>query len=132
MAARQGFKLERYPLCLCLAVEMADMSNPLLKPNDPRFQRPELRDEGGQNRFADDSPPAAAPPDETSETYAPAAGDERPFVPRYDAQQPPRTGLLYLLGSLGWIGVAVGVLALLGIFSTGWIAPLLGLAPAAA
>ena len=108
------------------------MSNPLLRPNDPRFQRPELRDEAGQNRFTDDSPPPAGPPAEAGDTYAAASGDARPFQPRYEAQQPTRTGLLFLLGSFGYIGVTVGVLALLGIFTTGWIAPLLGLAPAAA
>jgi hypothetical protein len=108
------------------------MSNPLLRPNDPRFQRPELRDEAGQNRFTDDSAPPADSSAEAGDTYAGASDDARPFVPRYEAQQPARTGFLFLLGSLGYLGVAVGVLALLGLFTTGWIAPLLGLAPSAA
>lgn len=108
------------------------MSNPLLRPNDPKFQRPDLRDEAGQNRFSEDSAPEADPPAETANNYATAAGDVRPFEPRYEVQQQARTGLFYLLGGLGYAGMAVGLLALLRIFTTGWIAPLLGLAPAAA
>jgi hypothetical protein len=109
-----------------------EMSNPLLRPNDPRFQRPELRDEAGQNRFTDDSEPQTDAPPAAVNNFAAAAGEERPFQPRYEAQQPARTGLLYLLGGLGFAGMAVGLLALLRVFTTGWIAPLLGLAPSAA
>jgi hypothetical protein len=109
-----------------------EMSNPLLRPNDPRFQRPELRDDAGQNRFTDASDPTPDTPAAAANNYAAAGGEARPFQPRYDAQQPARTGLLYLLGGLGLAGMAVGLLALLRIFTTGWIAPLLGLAPAAA
>ena len=108
------------------------MSNPLLRPNDPKFQRPELRDEAGQNRFSEDSAPQPSSAAQPQNNYAAAAGDVRPFQPRYEAQQHARTGLLYLLGALGYAGMAVGLLALLRIFTTGWIAPLLGLAPAAA
>jgi len=109
------------------------MSNPLLRPNDPRFRQPELRDEAGQNRFADEGTLATGENAERAGPFAAAAeGESRPFSPRYEAQQPPRTGLLYLLGGLGWAGAGVGVLALLDIAAVGWIAPLLGLGPAGA
>jgi hypothetical protein len=109
------------------------MSNPLLRPNDPRFRQPEMRDEAGQNRFADETAAAAGEDAEQASPFAAAAeGDARPFSPRYEAQQPARNGLLYLLGGLGWAGAAFGVLALLDIVAVGWIAPLLGLGPAGA
>jgi hypothetical protein len=108
------------------------MSNPLLKPNDPRFRQPELRDESGQSRFAEEPAAKASDSAERSDVFAAAKGEARPFDPRYEAQQVPRTGLLYLLGGLGSIGAAIGVLALLGLTDTGWICPLLGLGPAGA
>jgi hypothetical protein len=108
------------------------MSNPLLKPNDPRFQKPELRDEAGKNRFGEGPQPEQTPQSE-SEVYAAAATDEaRPFVPRYEAQQQPRTGLLLLFGGLSWAAAALGAISLTGAFSLGWILPLLGIGPGAA
>jgi hypothetical protein len=107
------------------------MSNPLLKPNDPRFQQPAVRDSDGQNRFSDSAPKAAAPAGR--DVYAPAASDdERPFAPEYTAQQRPRFQLLLVLGALGWLAAVVGAVSLTGIFDIGWLAPLLGIGPAAA
>jgi hypothetical protein len=108
------------------------MSNPLLKPNDPRFQKPEIRDPQGANRFGEHGQPAAAPTDEI-EIYAASASDEaRPFEPRYEAQQQPRTGMLLLLGGLAWAAGAIGALSLTGFFDMGWLFPLVGLGPGAA
>jgi hypothetical protein len=108
------------------------MSNPLLRPNDPRFQRPDVRDPAGKNPFGEGEQPAEAPQNE-SNGYAAAATDEaRPFVPRYEAQQQSRTGLLLLLGGLAWAAAAVGTISLAGLLNLGWISPLLGMGPGAA
>lgn len=105
------------------------MSNPLLKPNDPRFQKPEIHDPSGKNRFGE-GPPPEQPPQAQSQVYAAAATEEaRPFVPRYEAQQQPRTGLLLVLGGLSWAGAALGAISLTGGFNLGWILPLLGIGP---
>ena len=107
------------------------MSNPLLKPNDPRFRQPAMRDEAGANRFgeqADDSGESKTGGD----AFATTSDEARPYDPRYEAQQPSRWGMLFVLGGLGWTGAAIGVLALLEWTATGWICPLLGLGPAGA
>jgi hypothetical protein len=107
------------------------MSNPLLRPNDPRFQKPDVRDEAGQNRFAENE--QATNPAAGEDVFAAAAVDDaRPFVPRYEAQQQPRTPLLFLLGGLGWAAAAIGAISLTGVFDLGWISPLIGIGPAAA
>ena len=107
------------------------MSNPLFKPNDSRFHPPELRDEAGQSRFAEESAVQAAANSESNDAYTTANGDARPFEPRYEAHQTPRTALLYLLAGMAWTGAAIGVVALSGLIPAGWICPLLGIAPAA-
>jgi hypothetical protein len=107
------------------------MSNPLLRPNDPRFQKPEVRDAAGQNRFAEGKQATNQPAG--NDVFAAAAVDDpRPFVPRYEAQQQPRTALLFLLGGLGWAAAAVGAISLTGVFDLGWISPLIGIGPSAA
>ena len=77
------------------------MSNPLLKPNDPRFQKPDIRDTVGKNRFADGSqqqnPPAGA-----EDVFSAATDEARPFVPKYEAQEHSRPTLLFVLGGVGW------------------------------
>ncbi|HEY2414426.1 MAG TPA: hypothetical protein VGI40_19430 [Pirellulaceae bacterium] len=113
------------------------MSNPLLNPNDPRFQRPEILDAAGKNPFADqNSPPDQAPPDQTKQTgdvYAAAAADDaKPFAAQFPIQQTSRAGLLLFLGGIGWGAAAVGALAFTGWFDAGWLSPLLGLGPAGA
>lgn len=107
------------------------MSNPLLKPNDPRFRQPAMRDQAGTNRFGEEAEPSNEKI-AVGDAFATTSGDARPFDPRYEAQQPSRSGILFVLGGLGWIGAAVGVLALLEWTATGWICPLLGLGPAGA
>lgn len=107
------------------------MSNPLLKPNDPRFRQPAMRDEAGTNRFGEEVEQGSEGRP-GGDAFATASGDARPYDPQYEVQQPARSGMLFVLGGLGWIGAAVGVLALLEWTATGWICPLLGLGPAAA
>ena len=108
------------------------MSNPLLRPNDPRFQKPDVRDAEGKNPFGE---AAAEPesPDTGNDVYAAATTDEvRPFVPQYEVQQRSRPALLLFLGGLGWAAAAVGAMSLVGPFDLGWISPLLGVVPAGA
>jgi hypothetical protein len=108
---------------------LSPMSNPLLKPNDPRFQKPEVRDAEGKNRFGE-GPQQGAAPQQSADIYqAPAADEARPFEPRYEAQQEPRTWLLFLLGGLAWVAAAVGTVSLTGLLDLGWISPLVGLVP---
>ena len=101
------------------------MSNPLLRPNDPRFNKPSVQDQAGKNRFGDDQP--AAPSPEGVELFAAAASDEpRPYVPKYDAQQAPRTRLLTILAVIGWACGLGGAMSLTGWLMMGWLLPLLG------
>jgi len=108
------------------------MSNPLLKPNDPRFQKSDVRDPEGKNRFGDGSPQPNAPT-ASGDVFSAAATDEaRPFVPKYAVQQHSRPTLLFVLGGVGWGAAAVGAFSLTGWFDFGWISPLLGVVPAGA
>jgi hypothetical protein len=118
------------------------MSNPLLRPNDPRFQKPQLSSGADKNPFAepvdppdkaatsDRGPPSSAEPN----VFAPfgSADEPRPYAPAYTAQQNARTPLLLFLGILGWCAALIGAVSLTGIFDIGWLAPLLGLGPSAA
>jgi hypothetical protein len=113
------------------------MSNPLLRPDDPRFQQRDIREADGTNPFADEAQEAdaenAATSPQAGEAYAAtAAADARPFVPQYAVQQESRAGLLLTLGGFGWAGALVGGLSLAGLFDMGWISPLVGATPAGA
>src|SRR5262245_35755601 len=103
------------------------MSNPLLRPNDPRFQKRDIRDAEGKNKFAEAGDEANSP--ETGrDVYAAVAGDDvRPFVPKYEVQQRSRARLLLFLGGLGWAAALVGATSLAGLFDIGWLSPLLGI-----
>ena|SRR5438874_1233908 len=108
------------------------MSNPLLKPNDPRFQKPDLRNPEGKNRFADGSQ-EQKPPASSEDIFSAAATDEaRPFTPKYEAQLHTRPILLFVLSGVGWGAAFVGAFSLTGWFNFGWISPLLGVVPAGA
>jgi hypothetical protein len=107
------------------------MSNPLLKPNDPRFQKADIRDPEGKNRFADGS--QQQPSVGSEDLFAAAVTDEaRPFVPKYEAQLHSRPVLLFVLAGFGWGTAVVGAVSLTGWFNFGWISPLLGVIPAGA
>lgn len=108
------------------------MSNPLLRPNDPRFQRPDVHTAEGKNPFGESSPiqPLPAP---QSDVYAASAADEaQPYTARYLVQQNSRAGLLIFLGGTAWGAAAVGAFSFTGWFDIGWLAPLLGVCPAGA
>jgi hypothetical protein len=95
------------------------VSNPLIRPNDPRFTRPPLRDAEGNNVFADpDAPVAAEPADggslpakvvepaESNFFAAPAAQptDEPAYQPQYETTHPHRGILLLVLSIVGLAG----------------------------
>lgn len=114
------------------------MSNPLLRPNDPRFQKPSITDAQGQNRFAEPAEGASPSSDAASAAggsgsqYASPASEQQPYQPQYEATQPGRTGLLFGLAGCGLAGILFGGLHLVGMFSFGWIVPLIATVPAAA
>jgi len=108
------------------------MSNPLIKPNDPRFRQPDIRDAEGKNRFGESEQPVEEAPPQY-EIYSAGTSDEaRPFLPQYEAQQRSRGGLWLFLGGVGWTAAVLGAISLAGIFRGGWICPLLGAGPAGA
>jgi hypothetical protein len=107
------------------------MSNPLLRPNDPRFQKPEIRDAAGQNRFGDEVP-AGTPAADAGVFAAATEEGEQPYQPRYEAQQADRGSVLLSLAGLGWGLGLFGSISLLGFVSLGWMMPLLGMVPSAA
>ena len=113
------------------------MSNPLLKPNDPRFQRPVLQDGEGKSRFsepADDrTQDAAAAPAADGNIFAARtqAGGEKPYQPQYETTLRHRGTLLLTLALIGLSGAAGGATALAGLQLMGWVFPLLALCPAA-
>jgi hypothetical protein len=111
------------------------MSNPLLKPGDPRFAKPSPIDAAGQNRFAElDEVEATAVEqtgDQTSDAKTAAdiyaatpAGSQLPFQPQYETTAPSRERLLLVLAGIGMVGVACGAISLLDIYNTGWLLPL--------
>jgi hypothetical protein len=105
------------------------MSNPLLKPGDPRFAQPSIVDAAGQNRFAEtengsasDAPPA---PSSQPDIYsASPASSEAPYQPRYETTAQSRGIILLVLALVGLGGAAAGMTSLTGIMLTGWIFPL--------
>jgi hypothetical protein len=108
------------------------MSNPLLRPNDPRFHKPDIRDQQGKNLFGDGQA-EQKPPSGGEDIYSAATTDEaRPFVPQYQVQQHSRPTLLFILAGVGWAAAVVGAISLAGFFDFGWISPLLGVVPAGA
>jgi hypothetical protein len=107
------------------------MSNPLLKPNDPRFQKPSIADAAGQNRFAEGAAPDGAKEGAGDAFAAGAAADVRPYQPQYEVTQQPRSRMLLWIAGLGWLGVLLGIIAQLGIFATGYFGTLIATIPAA-
>jgi hypothetical protein len=114
------------------------MSNPLLRPNDPRFQKPSITDAQGQNRFAESaegtqpSSDAANAATGAGSQYVSPASEQQPYQPRYEATQPGRAGMLISLASFGLAGLFIGGLHLIGVFPFGWIIPLIATVPSAA
>lgn len=113
------------------------MSNPLLKPNDSRFQRPVLQDGEGKSRFTDPADDqladaaSATPTDGNIFAARTHAAGEKPYQPQYETTHRHRGTLLLTLAILGLSGAAGGATALAGLQLMGWVFPLLALCPAA-
>lgn len=111
------------------------MSNPLIKPNDPRFQNRGPLDDQGQNRFAEPADLAAQTLPTATENNlfaASAPSDERPFEPEYQTTLAHRGMLLLILAIVGLTGSAGGTLTLTGVLALAWILPLLAMFPSGA
>ena len=111
------------------------MSNPLLRPGDPRFVKPSIHDAQGKNLFAEPgetqgaaNDPGAAASSETN-LYAPSM-ESVPYQPRYVVSQKHRGVLLMVLAVTGLLGAFVGVTSLTGIFVLGWVLSALAAVPA--
>jgi len=104
------------------------MSNPLLKPGDPRFQQPSIVDAAGQNRFSDteqgDAEQASDQAGGADSYAATPATSERPFEPHYETTAQSRELVLLVLAGIGLAGAACGASSLSGILITGWLLPL--------
>jgi hypothetical protein len=121
------------------------VSNPLIRPNDPRFQRPPLRDAAGNNVFGDpDAPVQAEPadgqplpgrpvPEQTDNLFAaPAAdtGSQPAYQPQFETTQRHRGVLLLVLAVVGLAGSGGLGLVMAGVF---WgLIGLVGIVPAMA
>lgn len=108
------------------------MSNPLLRPNDSRFQQPDIRDAAGKNRFGDENPPNAVVPVVSDVYTASSSEDAQPFAAQFPVQQASRANLLMFLGGIAWGAAALGAFSFSGWFNIGWLAPLLGVGPGGA
>src|SRR5688572_26272122 len=112
------------------------MANPLIKPNDPRFQNRAPLDEQGKNLFAEpaDLAEKVSATDSASgaeNVFAAAqVGDEQPFQPEYLTTQKHRGMLLLVLAILGLAGNAAGTIALSGVFKMTLMLPFLAILPA--
>lgn len=123
---------KRHQRCPASQLFLFLMSNPLLNPNDPRFRRPQIGGPGEANPFTDGHEAAQATSGEPNAVYRPTTDEPRPYAPRYAVQQRPRYSLLLVLGAIGWGAATTGAVSMTGIFDIGWLAPLIGVAPAAA
>lgn len=109
------------------------MSNPILKPNDPRFTKPPLVDATGKNRFGDQEQ-AEAKEEKPADvfTVTPGSAGEQPYQPRFETTARSRGGVLLVVALLGVAGVAAGAASISGLLVTGWIFPLGGIVASAA
>jgi hypothetical protein len=106
------------------------MSNPLIKPNDPRFVRPPLTDQEGKNRFADADVVHAASADGAAGTAPAASRQDNLFAPpqvtpieegptyalQYVTTQSHRGVLLLVLALVALAGDAAAATAIGGYF----------------
>ncbi len=108
------------------------MSNPLLKPDDPRFRPKQIVQPDGGNPFSEGEAvleaTGEAGPRSTNTFASPTIEGGRPFIPQYEQTADHRGGLLLSLISVTFVG------GLLGLFY-GWLGlvlPFLSIVPAVA
>ena len=114
------------------------MSNPLLRPNDPRFTKPNLLDAQGKNIFAEgkaiDIAAAAAVNEDgspaTDENVYSGSAASTPYQPRYEVSQRHRGTLLMVLACTGLVCSLCGVSSLAGWWVLGWVPSFLAIVPA--
>jgi hypothetical protein len=106
------------------------MTNPLLRPDDPRFKPKKVADDAEANPFSEGDAvldAEATAPNRSENTFAPAANDSsRPFLPQYVVTAEHRGWLLLLLDLISLGACLLGVLVNL----IGYVLPLLGIMPA--
>ena len=108
------------------------MSNPLIRPGDPRFVRPSITDAEGKNVFAEPEGSAdAGAAGEAGENLYAASLESVPYQPRYEVSQNHRGVLLLVLSLVALAGTVMGVTTLSGVFMTGWMLSALAIVPAA-
>src|SRR5437868_249819 len=116
------------------------MSNPLLRPNDPRFAKPSPFDAEGKNKFSEDKEIVAAKAlgadgsmleDAPSDNIYSSSAASNPYQPRYEVSQSHRGGLLLGLAVTGLLSSLSGLLSLAGWWTLGWIPSFLAIVPAA-
>jgi hypothetical protein len=106
------------------------MSNPLLKPDDPRFRPKQLTQADGANPFAEGDAvleaEAVTPKREGNAFAAPAGGDNLPFLPHYETTAAHRGGMLLMLTAISILGACLSIF----VGYLGWLLPLLAIVPA--
>ena len=113
------------------------MSNPLLRPNDPRFAKPSPFDPDGTNKFSEGKEVVAAKAVNEDGSTAPddniysGSAESNPYQPRYEVSQSHRGVLLLVLALTGLLGSFVGVASLTGVWVLGWTFSVLAIVPAA-
>ncbi len=112
------------------------MSNPLLRPNDPRFTKPSVHDAEGKNLFSEGNEIVTA--QAAGEDGTTAADDNiyssstasTPYQPRFEVSQSHRGTLLMVLAVTGVVGSLCGVSSLAGWWVLGWVPAFLAIVPA--
>ena len=118
------------------SAKLSNMSNPLLKPNDPRFTKPSPFDGAGKNRFSEENevvPATVANVDGSTAAegsiYSGSA-ESTPYQPRFEVSQGHRGVLLLVLAITGFLGSLIGVSSLSGWWVLGWVFSFLAIVPA--
>lgn len=112
------------------------MSNPLLKPNDPRFTRPSPFDGTGKNRFSEENEVVrAAAVNEDGSTAADGniysgSAESAPYQPRFEVSQRHRGVLLMVLAVTGLLSSLLGISSLAEWWVLGWVFSFLAIIPA--
>lgn len=106
------------------------MTNPLLRPDDPRFRPKKVAGDADANPFSEGDAvldAEATAPNRNTNTFAPAATDSsRPFLPQYVMTADHRGWLLLALDLISFFACLLGVL----VNWIGYALPLLGIMPA--
>jgi hypothetical protein len=93
------------------------MSNPLIQPGDPRFQRPPLHDDGGKNRFSEEQASGSDAASEATNVFAAPQGDhaqgaQPEYRPEYVSRQPSRNKLMLALAAFSLSSDTAGAIAI--------------------